>query len=127
MLNTKNQVLAIQTISVGTVNQSQVRPAEVFRPAVRINAPSIIAVQNHPTGDPTPSRDDFVMTRELVSAGRILGVESLDHIVIGQRRNFSPKDRGPGFLSLCCPFWTGKAMCCERLSARCTGAQLPAL
>jgi DNA repair protein RadC len=97
VLNTKNQVLAIPTISSGTVNQSQVRPAEVFRPAVRANAPSIIVVHNHPSGDPTPSREDVSVTRELVAAGKLLDVELLDHIVIGHGRFISLKDRGLGF------------------------------
>ncbi len=97
VLNTKNQVLAIPTISSGTVNQSQVRPAEVFRPAVRANAPSIIVVHNHPSGDPTPSREDVSVTRDLVAAGKLLDVELLDHIVIGHGRFVSLKDRGLGF------------------------------
>ncbi len=97
VLNTKNQVLAISTISSGTVNQSQVRPAEVFRPAIRANAPSIIVVHNHPSGDPAPSKEDVSVTRELVSAGRLLDVEVLDHIVIGLGRFVSLKDRGLGF------------------------------
>ncbi|HZU75305.1 MAG TPA: DNA repair protein RadC [Dehalococcoidia bacterium] len=97
VLNTKNQVLAVPTVSMGTVNQSQVRPAEVFRPAVRLNAPSIIVVHNHPSGDPTPSRDDVAITRELVSAGRLLDVEVLDHVVIGLGRFVSLKDLGHGF------------------------------
>jgi DNA repair protein RadC len=97
VLNTKNQVLAIRTISSGTVNQSQVRPAEVFRPAIRMNGTSIIVVHNHPSGDPTPSREDIAITRELVEAGRLLDVEVLDHIVIGLGRFVSLKDRGLGF------------------------------
>jgi len=97
VLNTKNQVLAIPTISSGTVNQSQVRPAEVFRPAIRANAPSIIIVHNHPSGDPTPSKEDVSVTRDLVSAGRLLDVDVLDHIVIGMGRFVSLKDRGLGF------------------------------
>jgi len=97
VLNTKNQVLAIRTISSGTVNQSQVRPAEVFRPAIRANATSIIVVHNHPSGDPTPSREDVAITRELVAAGRMLDLEVLDHIVIGQGAFASLKDRGQGF------------------------------
>ncbi|HEY7296120.1 MAG TPA: DNA repair protein RadC [Dehalococcoidia bacterium] len=97
VLNTKNQVLAIPTISSGTVNQSQVRPAEVFRPAIRANAPSIIVVHNHPSGDPAPSKEDVSVTRDLVNAGRLLDVEVLDHIVIGHGRFVSLKDRGLGF------------------------------
>src|SRR5579883_2029653 len=97
VLNTKNQVLSVLTVSSGTVNQSQVRPAEVFRPAIRANATAIIVVHNHPSGDPTPSRDDVRLTSDLVEAGRLLDVELLDHIVIGQGRHASLRERGEGF------------------------------
>ena len=88
LLNTKNEVLNIQEIYVGNVNTSVVRPAEVLRPAVRENAPSIIVVHNHPSGDPTPSQEDISITKELVAAGKLLGVELLDHVVIGNRNRF---------------------------------------
>ena len=98
MLNTKNEVLSTQEIYVGNVNSSVVRPAEVIRPAVRDNAPSIIVVHNHPSGDPTPSREDVSITQELVAAGRLLGVEVLDHVVIGSgNRYFSLNEKGLGF------------------------------
>lgn len=97
VLNTKNQVLATVTVSSGTVNQSQVRAAEVFRPAIQRNATSIIVVHNHPSGDPTPSREDVSITKDLVAAGRLLEVEVLDHIVVGVGRFVSLKDRGLGF------------------------------
>lgn len=97
VLNTKNQVLSVLTVSSGTVNQSQVRPAEVFRPAIRANATAIIVVHNHPSGDPTPSRDDIRVTADLVEAGRLLDVELLDHIIIGQGRHSSLRERGEGF------------------------------
>jgi DNA repair protein RadC len=63
-----------------------VRPAEVFRDAIRHNAPSIIIVHNHPSGDPAPSPDDIVLTRQLIEAGKMLGIDVLDHVVIGDRR-----------------------------------------
>jgi DNA repair protein RadC len=88
LLNTKNEVLSIQEIYVGNVNSSMVRPSEVFRPAVRDNAPSIIVVHNHPSGDPTPSPEDVSITRELVSAGELLSIELLDHLVIGYGNRF---------------------------------------
>ena len=98
MLNTKNEVLSIQEIYVGNVNSSVVRPAEVIRPAVRDNAPSIIIVHNHPSGDPTPSPEDVSITQELVAAGRLLGVEVLDHVVIGSGNRFvSLNEKGLGF------------------------------
>ena len=83
LLNTKNQVLRTEEVYVGNVNSSIVRPAEVFRQAVRDNAPSIIIVHNHPSGDPTPSPEDVNITRELVAAGKLLSIELLDHLVIG--------------------------------------------
>ena len=98
LLNTKNEVLKIQEIYVGNVNASVVRPAEVIRPAVRDNAPSIIVVHNHPSGDPTPSAEDVSITKELVSAGKLMGVELLDHVVIGNgNRYVSLNEKGLGF------------------------------
>jgi DNA repair protein RadC len=98
LLNTKNEVLSIQEIYVGNVNSSMVRPSEVFRPAVRDNAPSIIVVHNHPSGDPTPSPEDVSITRELVSAGKLLNIDLLDHLVIGHgNRYISLNEKGLGF------------------------------
>ncbi len=98
LLNTKNQVLGISQVYIGNVNTSVVRAAEVFRPAVRQNCPSIIVVHNHPSGDPTPSPDDAAVTRQLVEAGKLLDIEMLDHIVIGSGNRFvSLKERGLGF------------------------------
>jgi DNA repair protein RadC len=74
-----------------------VRAAEVFRPAVRDNAPSIIVVHNHPSGDPTPSPEDINITRELISAGKLLSIELLDHLVIGDgNRYVSLNEKGLG-------------------------------
>ena len=98
LLNTKNEVLGIQEIYVGNVNTSVVRPAEVIRPAIRANAPSIIVVHNHPSGDPTPSPEDVSITKELVAAGKLMGVELLDHVVIGNGNRFvSLNEKGLGF------------------------------
>ncbi len=98
LLNTRNQVVARRTIYIGTVNSSAVRPAEVLRPAIRENAPSIIVVHNHPSGDPTPSPEDVAVTRDLVAAGKLLDIELLDHLVIGQGGRFvSMKERRLGF------------------------------
>ena len=98
LLNTKNEVLGIQEIYVGNVNTSVVRPAEVFRPAVRENVPSVIVVHNHPSGDPAPSPEDISITQHLVSAGKLLSVELLDHLVIGSGGRFvSLKERNLGF------------------------------
>ncbi|MYC28962.1 MAG: JAB domain-containing protein [Chloroflexi bacterium] len=98
LLNTKNQVINTVEVYVGNVNSSIVRPSEVFRPAVRDNAPSIIVVHNHPSGDPTPSPEDVAITRELVSAGKLLGIDLLDHVVIGSGgRYVSLNERRLGF------------------------------
>ena len=98
LLNTKNEVLGIQEIYVGNVNSSVVRPAEVFRPAVRDNATSVIVVHNHPSGDPTPSHEDVAITRDLVEAGKMVAVELLDYLVIGSGNRFvSLKEAGLGF------------------------------
>ena len=98
LLNTKNEVLSIQEIYVGNVNSSMVRPAEVLRPAVRDNAPSVIIVHNHPSGDPTPSPEDVSVTKELLDAGKLMGVELLDHLVIGSGgRYISLNEKGLGF------------------------------
>ena len=98
LLNTRNMVVARRTIYIGTVNSSAVRPAEVLRPAVRENAPSIIVVHNHPSGDPTPSAEDVAVTRDLVAAGKLMDIELLDHLIIGQGGRFtSLKEKGLGF------------------------------
>ena len=98
LLNTKNQVLGISQVYIGNVNTSVVRAAEVFRPAIRQNCPSIIVVHNHPSGDPTPSPEDVAVTQQLVEAGKLLDIEMRDHIVIGSGNRFvSLKERGLGF------------------------------
>ena len=98
LLNTRNQVVARRTIYIGTVNSSAVRPAEVLRPAIRENAPSIIVAHNHPSGDPTPSPEDISVTRDLAAAGKLLDIELLDHLVIGHGGRFtSLKEKRQGF------------------------------
>lgn len=97
LLNTKNHVLGIETIYIGTINSSAVRICEVFRSAIRRNAAAVIVAHNHPSGDPTPSPEDVAVTRQLVTAGRLLDLEVLDHLVIGQGRWASLRERGLGF------------------------------
>ena len=94
LLNTKNRVVGQRIIYQGNVNSSMVRPAEVLRPAVLEAVPSIIISHNHPSGDPTPSPEDTSITRVLAEAAKLLGVELLDHIVIGGRKFVSLKERG---------------------------------
>lgn len=97
LLDTKNRVQAISTIYVGSLNASLVRVGEVFKEAIKRNSAGLIVVHNHPSGDPTPSPEDVLVTREIVSAGRLLDVEVLDHLVIGQGRFVSLRERGLGF------------------------------
>jgi DNA repair protein RadC len=96
-LDTKNHVVSQHTVYQGTVNSSVVRAAEVFRPAVSRNCPGIIVVHNHPSGDPTPSPEDIRTTEQLRRAGEALEIELLDHIILGQQRYVSLKERGLGF------------------------------
>lgn len=93
-LNTKNQVIAKETLSVGTLNASLVHPREVYRAAIQRNSASILCAHNHPSGDPTPSPEDLEMTRRLKEAGEIVGIELLDHVIIGDRQYVSLKERG---------------------------------
>lgn len=97
VLTTKNDVLRVVPVYRGSVNAAQVRVAEVFKEAVRANAPALIVVHNHPSGDPTPSADDVAVTRELVRAGRLLDIDVLDHLVIGDGSHVSLRRRGLGF------------------------------
>jgi DNA repair protein RadC len=97
LLDTKHRILGTRTVYQGSVNQAQVRVAEVFRDAVRQQATAIVAVHNHPSGDPTPSAADVALTVEIVAAGQLLDIELLDHLIIGQGRWLSLKRLGLGF------------------------------
>lgn len=97
LLDTRNRVLDVVTVYRGSLNTSQVRVGELFKAAVRQNAAALIVVHNHPSGDPAPSPDDIALTRAIVQAGRLLDTEVLDHLVIGQGRFVSLKERGLGF------------------------------
>lgn len=96
-LDTRNKVINIEKLYVGSLNASTVRVGELFRPAIQRNAASIIVLHNHPSGDPTPSPEDVALTRSIVQAGKLLDIEVLDHLVIGQGRWVSLKERGLGF------------------------------
>jgi len=94
-LDTKNQPTAIHTVSIGTLNSSLVHPREVFKVALLANSNALILAHNHPSGEPKPSQEDLEVTRRLVEAGKILGIEVLDHIIIGSNSRFvSLKERG---------------------------------
>ena len=94
LLNTRNLVVGQRVVYQGNVNSSIIRPAEVLRPAVMEAVPSIIISHNHPSTDPTPSPEDAAITREIAQAGKLLGIELLDHVVIGGERFVSLKERG---------------------------------
>ena len=97
LLDSKNCVQSISEVYIGNVNTSVVRVAEVFRDAVRSNCPFIIVAHNHPSGDPTPSREDISTTQKIAKAGELLNIEMLDHIIIGLNRYVSLKERGISF------------------------------
>jgi DNA repair protein RadC len=97
LLDTKNHVLGIETIYKGNVNTSVIRVGEVFREAIRRNCAAIIVVHNHPSGDPTPSPEDVRVTEQVSEAGKLLDIEVLDHLIVGQQRYVSLKERGLGF------------------------------
>jgi DNA repair protein RadC len=96
-LNAKNVVQRVSTVYVGNVSASLVRVGELFRDAIRLDASGIVLCHNHPSGDPTPSPDDLHLTAEAIAAGRLLDVDVLDHIVIGQGAWVSLRDRGVTF------------------------------
>jgi DNA repair protein RadC len=98
LLDTRNHVIDIVEVYKGSVNSSQVKVGELFKAAIRRGATAIIVAHNHPSGDPTPSPDDVAVTRAIVQAGKLLDVDVLDHIVIGQGRWVSLKERGLGFV-----------------------------
>jgi DNA repair protein RadC len=97
LLDTRNRVLEIVEVYHGSVNSSQVRIAEVFKPAIQRMAPAVICCHNHPSQDPTPSPDDLAVTRAMVQAGKLLDIVLLDHLIIGGGRFVSLKERGLGF------------------------------
>lgn len=93
-LDTKNQILKEEVISVGSLNANVVHPREVFKLALTESAAHIIVAHNHPSGDPTPSREDIEITKKLVETGNIMGITVLDHVIIGDGRHFSMKEAG---------------------------------
>lgn len=93
-LNAKNEVIHRQTLFIGSLNASIVHPREVFKEALRRSACSLICVHNHPSGNPEPSREDIEVTKRLFEAGKIIGIEMLDHLIIGDRKYVSLKERG---------------------------------
>lgn len=93
LLDTKNQIIVTEEISVGTLNASIVHPRDVFRAAIKRNANSIILIHNHPSGDPTPSNEDINITKRLLEAGNLIGIKVLDHIIIGDNKYISFREK----------------------------------
>lgn len=96
-LDTRNRLLGSETVYVGSLNASHIRVAEVFRDAIKRSCAAIIVAHNHPSGDPSPSPEDVEVTRQLIAAGNLLNIELLDHLIIGQQRFVSLRERGLGF------------------------------
>jgi DNA repair protein RadC len=94
ILNTRNRITGVVTISVGTLNASLVHPREVFQKAIAHYASSVVLAHNHPSGDLDPSEEDLRITRRLVEAGKLLGIEVLDHIIITGKEHLSLKEKG---------------------------------
>ena len=97
LLSSKSEVLGIDEVYIGNVNSSMIRVAEVLRPAIRRNCPSIIVVHNHPSGDPSPSPEDVLITSKIRTGAEMVDLELLDHVIIGGQSHVSLKDKGLGF------------------------------
>lgn len=93
MLTTKNKVLKIETVAIGTLNSCLAHPREIYKSAIRICASAVIVVHNHPSGDPTPSPEDIAITKRLTETGKIIGIELLDHIIVGDKDYCSFKEK----------------------------------
>ncbi len=95
-VDTKNRVMKVQNIYIGTLDSAGLRVGEVFKEAIKLNSAAIIVCHNHPSGDPTPSPEDIAVTRQIVEAGTLLDVDVLDHLIIGHGRYVSLRERGLG-------------------------------
>ena len=95
LLDTQNQVIGIHTVTIGTLDASLIHPREVYKTAILANAASVLLAHNHPSGDPTPSTEDLMVTRQLSEAGITIGIEVLDHVVVGDTgRYYSFREAG---------------------------------
>jgi DNA repair protein RadC len=99
LLDTKNRVQEVVTVYIGSVNSAAIRVGEVFKAAIRRNSTALIVAHNHPSGDPTPSPEDILVTRQIVEAGKLLDCEVLDHLIVAKGRHVSMRERGLGFSS----------------------------
>lgn len=93
-LNTKNRIIHSRTISIGTINSSLVHPREIFAPAIKVHAASIIVAHNHPSGQADPSAEDISITTRLKECGKLIGIDLIDHVIIGDGKYVSLKERG---------------------------------
>ena len=94
LMDARNQVLGINTVSIGSLSTSIVHPRELFKAAILMNAAAILIAHNHPSGDPTPSKEDMELTRRLTKAGELLGIEVLDHVILTDTDFLSFKEKG---------------------------------
>jgi DNA repair protein RadC len=94
LLDAKQKLIRVETVSLGSLDKALVEPRDVFRPAITFNAASLVIVHNHPSGDTQPSEQDVLLTRELCMCGIILGIEVLDHVIIGVRDHVSFREKG---------------------------------
>ncbi len=94
LLDAKQKLIRVETVSLGSLDKALVEPRDVFRPAITFNAASLVIVHNHPSGDTQPSEQDVMLTRELCMCGIILGIEVLDHVIIGARDHVSFREKG---------------------------------
>jgi DNA repair protein RadC len=99
LLDTRNRIMSIEKIYSGSLNSSMVRVGELFKAAIQQSSASIIVAHNHPSGDPSPSPEDIALTKAIVQAGKLLDIEVLDHLIIGQGRFLSLKEKSLGFSS----------------------------
>lgn len=97
LLDTRGQLICKETVSVGTLSRALVHPREVFYPAIRHKAASLVVVHNHPSGDPAPSKEDITLTNDLIAAGRIIGIPVNDHIIVGHHAFVSLRQHGVNF------------------------------
>ncbi|HSB05170.1 MAG TPA: DNA repair protein RadC [Thermodesulfobacteriota bacterium] len=94
LLNSRNKKIGISNVSIGTLQTSLVHPREVFKEAITHSAASVILAHNHPSGDPEPSEDDLKITKKLAESGKILGIEVVDHIIVGKNKFYSFREKG---------------------------------
>ncbi len=93
LLDTKNQIIVVEEVSIGTLNASIVHPRDVFKAAIKRNANSVVLIHNHPSGDPSPSNEDINITNRLYEVGELVGIKVLDHIIIGDNKYISFKEK----------------------------------